>query len=44
MIIIPLKFTLNKKKQKYVKIYLERTLEVFFHGKTKKMDFRRKLE
>ncbi len=39
MIIIPLKFTLNKKNDK---IYLERTLEVFFHGKTKKMDFRRK--
>lgn len=31
MIIIPLKFTLNK-KDKYVNIYLERTLEVFFHG------------
>lgn len=41
MIIIPLKFTLNKKDDK---VYLERALEVFFHGKTKKMDFRRKLE
>ena len=29
-IIIPLKFTLNKKKHKCDKIYLERTLEVFF--------------
>lgn len=41
LIIIPLKFTLNKKNIKCDKIYLERTLEVFFHGKTKEMDFRR---
>jgi len=39
MIIIPLRFTLNKKNDK---IYLERIKEVFFHGKTKEMDFRRK--
>lgn len=38
-IIIPLRFTLNKKNDK---IYLERIKEVFFHGKTKEMDFRRK--
>lgn len=31
MIIIPLKFTLNKKNDK---IYLERIKEVFFDGKT----------
>ena len=36
MIIIPLKFTLNKKNIEYVKIYLEKTLEVFFMGKHKK--------
>ena len=30
-IIIPLRFTLNKKNDK---IYLERIKEVFFHGKT----------
>lgn len=38
-IIIPLRFTLNKKNDK---IYLERTKEVFFHGKTTKKDIRRK--
>ncbi len=38
-IIIPVRFTLNKKNDK---IYLERIKEVFFHGKTKEMDIRRK--
>jgi hypothetical protein len=39
MIIIPLRFTLNKKNDK---IYLEGIKEVFFRGKTEKMDIRRK--
>ena len=38
-IIIPLRFTLNKKNDK---IYLEGIKEVFFRGKTEKMDIRRK--